>query len=728
MTPSATNSQSLKPRNRCQGIRFLAAATRSALVLATTPADAATILSTDFIGRIVSGKTASNILWTGAGVQAPGDLTWVREGGGPTDTALFDTPNAQGCFAPDMNIDNEGPWSVTIPLAPKAPGILLEDIVIAWQHFSNAGAFQTASRSADWTVSVAGSVSGPLGSVTASNVSGLSGVTTLTFAPRLALSQAETCAVKIYVKGNSGGNNTGLDGLTLNGVISSNPNTNTLRITPAASGFDLAWNSRAGMRYNLRSSSELTGAVSAWPVVAGQIVATPPTNTQSISPSETAQFYAVEEFPAPIEKLNVVILFADDWRYNTLGCAGNPVVRTPNLDRLATQGVRFTHTCVTTAVCWVSRASLYTGQWMARHGRTTTGASITNWPQTFPGLLRSNGYWVGHVGKWHNGAFPAANYDFGRSYYGQHWYTINGSPTHVTQRNEDDALEFLRTRPTNKPFLLTVATFAPHAEDGNVLQYLPQPETTNLYVNVTVPVPVNATDESFQRLPPFIATELNEGRVRWHWRFDTPEKYQTMMKNYYRLCTGVDTMCGQVLAELERQGVLDNTLVIFIGDNGYYHAEHGLADKWYPHQESIRVPLLVRDPRLPSARQGMTNEDFVLNVDLAPTILAAAGIGAPPAMQGCDLAPLYLSTPKPAWRAEFFYEHPIITSTNRIPASEALVRKDWKYFYWPDFSTEQLFGLDADPMEENDRIADPSQAARLAEMRARFAELKAAAQ
>jgi len=121
------------------------------------------------------------------------------------------------------------------------------------------------------------------------------------------------------------------------------------------------------------------------------------------------------------------------------------------------------------------------------------------------------------------------------------------------------------------------------------------------------------------------------------------------------------------------------------------------------------------------------NDDFVLNVDLAPTILAAAGVSSPANMQGRDLAPLYLAAQKPSWRTEFFYEHAIITSTNRIPASEALVRKDWKYFYWPNFNTEQLFDLGADPMEENDRIADSAQATRLAEMRARFAELKAAA-
>ncbi len=110
-----------------------------------------------------------------------------------------------------------------------------------------------------------------------------------------------------------------------------------------------------------------------------------------------------------------------------------------------------------------------------------------------------------------------------------------------------------------------------------------------------------------------------------------------MMKNYYRLATEVDATCGVVLNELEKQGVLDNTLVIFTTDNGYYHGEHGLADKWYPHQESIRVPLIIEDPRMPRDRQGTTNDDFTLSVDLAPTILAAAGIAAPKQMQGRDI-------------------------------------------------------------------------------------------
>ncbi|MEY4386580.1 MAG: hypothetical protein RLY20_1863 [Verrucomicrobiota bacterium] len=426
--------------------------------------------------------------------------------------------------------------------------------------------------------------------------------------------------------------------------------------------------------------------------------------------------------------LNILVLLADDWRFDSLGCAGNPVVQTPSVDRLAQEGLRFTHACVTTPICGVSRASLFTGQWMSRHGDKAFDMFQTPWAETYPGLLRTHGYYVGHVGKWHNGKFPAANFDFGRAYSGTHWIEErDGTKIHVTQKNENDALEFLGTRPKDKPFCLTLAFFAPHAEDNNPLQYLPQPASMKLYEDGAIPVPVNATDESFRRLPEFIANEKNEGRVRWRWRFDTPEKFQTMMKNYYRLITEVDATCGRVLEELKRQGVLDNTLVIFTGDNGYFHAEHGLADKWYPHQESIRVPLIVRDPRLRTSKHGTTNDEFVLNVDIAPTLLSAAGIAAPAQMQGRDFAPLYLAATPPAWRTEYFEEHATIRNTNFIPSSEALVRKDWKYFYWPEFKREQLFNLLADPREEHDLVNHPAQQERLAGMRQRFNELKAAA-
>ena len=430
----------------------------------------------------------------------------------------------------------------------------------------------------------------------------------------------------------------------------------------------------------------------------------------------------------PSKPLNIVVLYADDWRHDTLGAAGHPVVKTPHLDQLAKEGMRFTHNCVTTAICGVSRATLLTGQWMSRHGNPAFAMFTTPWAETYPGLLRRNGYHVGHIGKWHNGTFPQDKFDFGRAYSGTHWIReADGTKIHVTQKNENDALEFLRTRPTDKPFVLTLAFFATHAEDQNPLQFLPQPASMELYKDTVIPVPKTSSDEDFKRLPPFIANEQNEGRVRYHWRFDTPEKYQTMMKNYYRLATEVDATCGRVLAALRQQGLLEDTLVIFTADNGYFHAEHGLADKWYPYEESIRTPLIVRDPRMPAAQRGQTNDDFTLNVDLAPTFLAAAGIAAPARMQGRDLSSLYLASTAPAWRTEFFYEHATIKNIHFIPSSEALVRKDVKYLYWPDFQHEELFDLTADRAETHNLAAAPNQAKTLASLRSRFAELKVAA-
>jgi len=452
-----------------------------------------------------------------------------------------------------------------------------------------------------------------------------------------------------------------------------------------------------------------------------------PVFMKSIVPFLLAAFFS-HASAAPEKPLNILVLYADDWRNTTLGCAGNPVVKTPELDKLAAEGLRFTRACVTTSICGVSRASLFTGQWMSRHGNTAFGMFKTPWEQTYPGLLRSHGYHVGHVGKWHNGKFPREKFDFAGPAPATHWINKpGGGKTHITRQNEDDALEFLRTRPVGKPFCLTVAFFATHAEDGDPLQYLPQPESMGLYQDVTIPVPKTATDEAFRKLPDFIANEKNEGRNRWHWRFDTPEKFQSMMKNYYRMASEVDAACGRVLAQLAKDGLLENTLVVFTADNGNFHGEHQLADKWYPYEESLRVPLIIHDPRMPRSMSGKTNDDFALNVDLAPTILAAAGIQPPQAMQGRDLAPLYLSEKKPDWRGEFYYEHAIIRDKSFIPASQALVRKGMKYILWPDFEREQLFDVVADPFEEQDLVSDPSKKGTLDEMRARFATLKAEA-
>jgi len=168
--------------------------------------------------------------------------------------------------------------------------------------------------------------------------------------------------------------------------------------------------------------------------------------------------------------------------------------------------------------------------------------------------------------------------------------------------------------------------------------------------------------------------------------------------------------------------VYDTTLIALIGDNGYFQADRGLADKWYPYEESIRVPLVVRDPRLATARGGMTLDQFALNLDVAPTLVAAAGVPAPGVMQGRDLSPLYLSARAPDWRDEFFYEHPTVTSRNRIPSSQSVVRRDWKYIEWPEFDFQQLFDLRSDPGELRNLAAQPSYAGQELRMRQRLEE------
>ncbi|HWV58848.1 MAG TPA: sulfatase/phosphatase domain-containing protein, partial [Longimicrobiales bacterium] len=224
----------------------------------------------------------------------------------------------------------------------------------------------------------------------------------------------------------------------------------------------------------------------------------------------------------------------------------------------------------------------------------------------------------------------------------------------------------------------------------------------------------------FEALPEFIRAEANEGRVRYHWRFDTPERYQEYMTRYYRLITEMDDAIGRVIDELKAQGVYDNTLIVFIGDNGYFQADRGLADKWYAYEESIRVPFIIRDPR--ATESGVTRDEMVLNIDIAPTLIAAAGLPIPDGVQGTDLAPLYLSTTPVEWRDEFFYEHPTITSRERIPASQAVVRGDMKYIVYPEWEYDQLFDLTRDPGELRNLVGDPEYTEELASMRRKLEE------
>ena len=391
-----------------------------------------------------------------------------------------------------------------------------------------------------------------------------------------------------------------------------------------------------------------------------------------------------QDRPSSDEPLNVVFLYADDWTFKTLGKV-NPYVITPNIDRLADQGILFTHSCVTTSICWMSRGTLVTGQYSSRH-KAFTPSDMTlydDWNNTLYQKLADAGIYNGFFGKWHNGmnstllkqAMPERSF-----YYGHHWLRPG---RHITEQNEEDALNFLKRKKWgDKPFTLTVSFFATHAQDGSEGQYYPQNTSMQYYNSRPVPTPKN--NDTFKQLPSFI-TERCEARKRYHQRYHNYTEYQHHMKNMYRMATEVDIACGKIIRELQRQDLLKKTLVIFttgtvvssldfsyeswvmyfscscmltfylpsfLADNGNFHSEHGLAEKWFPHEESIRVPLVVWDPRLPKSKRGIVNDDYVLSIDLAPTILKAAGVEVPSTMQGRDFSDLYLKQDVD-WRTEW---------------------------------------------------------------------------
>jgi arylsulfatase A-like enzyme len=441
--------------------------------------------------------------------------------------------------------------------------------------------------------------------------------------------------------------------------------------------------------------------------------------------------------------LNVVLFYADDWTLKVLG-ALNPHVKTPNIDQMAKNGMLFPYNCVTTSICWISRATLVTGVYAAVHQQLKIAHnSLFNnltipWTETLFPQLKKHGYYTGLVGKWHApspGKEMKLAFDVMNIYYGRHWELRNGQRRHVTDLNGEDALNFLRSRPKDQKFALKVSFFATHAQDYTIPAYSPMNESMSLYEDDDIPWVQTNTEQHWKDLPWFFDNR-NEGRRRYIGRFDTPDNYQYNIKCLYRMATEVDSVVGEVIDELKRQGVYDKTLLIFTTDNGNLHGEHGLAEKWYPWEESIRVPLVIQDPRMPATERGKVNDEFTLSVDLAPTILSAAKIPIPSHMQGRDIAELYFDPHQAtvSWRKDFFYEwsqgEPVEAVGHNeyyhIPAVFALIRKDWKYFYWPQVKVEQLFQIENDPYEQRDVLNSTAQTTQeaLDFMRARYFFLK----
>ncbi len=418
---------------------------------------------------------------------------------------------------------------------------------------------------------------------------------------------------------------------------------------------------------------------------------------------------------------NIVFLLTDDQRWDTLRCMGNPIIQTPNIDRLAEQGVVFTNCFVTTSICMTNRACIFTGQYTARHGVWSFSTSFTpeqlRW--TYPGRLKQAGYYLGFIGKWGVGKPPEDLFDYDQGWPGQNRYfhQQDGQTVHLTRIMSDQAMEFFDGLPEDRPFCLSISFKAPHCQDGHPDQFLYDPELEPLYQDVTIPPAPLSEPEFFAALPEFM--RQSENRVRWQIRFSTPEKYQEMVKGYYRLISGVDRVVGRVRKKLREKGLEGNTVIIFSGDNGFYLGERGFAGKWLAHEVSIRVPLVVFDPRLPAEKRGQRREEMALSIDLAPTILALADAPIPEQVQGESLLPL-IQGHKTPWRTEFFYEH--LFKHARIPASEAVRDQRFKYIRYVESDPlyEELYDLKADPHEAHNLAPLPEYRAKLDQMRRRW--------
>jgi arylsulfatase A-like enzyme len=298
----------------------------------------------------------------------------------------------------------------------------------------------------------------------------------------------------------------------------------------------------------------------------------------------------------------------------------------------------------------------------------------------------------------------------------------DGSLRHLTEIIGDRAIEFLRGCKEEKPFCLSVSFNAAHAEDSDKVNHYPWPKAEDgLYEDVTIPPPLVSTD-FWEKLPAFFHTAMH--RDRWFWRWDTPEKYQRNVRAYYRMITGLDRVIGRVLGELEDLGMADNTVVIFSGDNGYYKGSRGFAGKWSHFEESLRVPLVVYDPRLAKDLRGRVLDQMALNVDIPATIVDVAGLEVPELYQGCSLMPLILGKEPKDWRRDFFCEHLFDNAT--IPKWEGV--RGERYVYARYFENlpegEFLHDLETDPRQLKNLVGDPDRADTLARMRRRCDELR----
>ena len=431
--------------------------------------------------------------------------------------------------------------------------------------------------------------------------------------------------------------------------------------------------------------------------------------------------------PAPTTLLrpNIVFIVVDDMRWDEMRVAGHPVLETPNMDRLAREGMRFLNAFATTPLCSPSRASLLTGQYARTHGIIDNTARPSHDLPTFPRELQRAGYATGFFGKWHMGNDDSPRPGF------THWVAMPGqgeaidphlnvdgqrlqAKGYVTDVLTDYVERFIQ-QAGEKPFVAYLAHKAVHPNivqqnDGSLAAVAGQPggfvaaeRHRGRYKDQAMPRRPNAFKPPVDK--PALMRRIGNLPPLGRDTATTDDE----MRGRAEMLLGVDDSLGRILAVLEKAGVLDHTVVVFTSDHGYFYGEHGLnEERRLAYEETIRIPLLVRFPL--RVKAGTVASEMVLTLDLAPTLLELAGLTPLPGMDGRSLAPILSGAPR-TWRSSFLVEYYSDTVFPRIlkMGYSAVRTTSAKYIEYRDLAgMNELYDLEADPYEERNLISSPA--------------------
>ncbi|MBT7981058.1 MAG: sulfatase [Akkermansiaceae bacterium] len=427
-----------------------------------------------------------------------------------------------------------------------------------------------------------------------------------------------------------------------------------------------------------------------------------------------------------IARPNIVFLLADDQATISMGCYGNSDARTPNLDSLSARGVTFDNHYDTTAICMASRATILTGKYEYEHGCNFTKGKLkaSDFAQSYPLLLRRAGYLTAFAGKFGVDlaeGLPVSSFD--------KWGGGKGQTSYVTLRNKwmkeyaekyphstlsygAFGCDFIKeATKKDKPFCLSISFKAPHMPDT------PDAKFNSIYKGKTFKRPPNFGREYAKHL----SSQSKQGRQweRWDsWGYSS--RYDEVMRKYHQLVHGIDHATGMIMDALKESGALDNTVIIYTSDNGFLCGSHGYGSKVLPYEESVRVPMIIFDPRHKSSGQGTRVSALTGNIDIAPTILELAGLKAESGIEGKNLMPL-LDEPEKEIHKQLYLMN---CWGPEAAQSLSVVTRDWKYIYWyyghEMNPTEELFDMRKDKLELFNTANDPQQKKALQLMRSHY--------